>query len=137
MAAKRDTVPTSRSTGTSAHSRQRASALRAAIEADSIRRLAGPSNDLEEAHPAELGELGLVGVEHEHAGVREVDLDDAPLSLSERDGVRELEPVAGAGRVVAEEIAVQVERVDEIELGQVGEVDADRLLAPHRDRVLR
>src|SRR5262245_48886392 len=63
-------------------------------------------DDLEEPHPAELGELGLVGVEHEPAGVGEVDLDDPALALAEHDGVRVLEVVAGARRVVAEEIAV-------------------------------
>ena len=58
------------------------------------------------------------------AGVREVDLDDPALALALHDRVRVLEQVARAGRVVAEEVAVQVERVDQVELGQVREVDA-------------
>ena len=65
-------------------------------------------------------------------GVVEVDLDDPALALALHDRVRVLEVVGRAGRVVAEELAVQVERVDEVELGQVREVDAHRLGAPHR-----
>jgi hypothetical protein len=80
---------------------------------------------------------GLVRVEHELAGVRELDLDDPALALAEHHGVRVFEPVTRAGRVVAEEVAVQVERVDQVELGQVGDVDADELARADRDRVLR
>ncbi len=93
-------------------------------------------DDLEEAHPAELGELRLVRVEHEHPGVREVDLDDPALSLAEHDRVRVLEVIAGAGRVIAEEIAVQVEGVDQVELGEVRDVDPYRLRPADADRVL-
>src|SRR6266511_4234802 len=58
------TVAASRRTGTSAHTRHQ------------------PLIDhLEKAHPAELSELGLVRVEHEATGVREVDLDDPALAL--------------------------------------------------------
>src|SRR4051794_5873291 len=38
-------------------------------------------HDVEEPHPTELGELRLVGVEHEAAGAVPVDLDDPPLAL--------------------------------------------------------
>src|SRR5262245_9138769 len=38
---------------------------------------------LEHPHPAELGELALVGVEHELAGVAEGGLQDGPLALAE------------------------------------------------------
>ena len=60
-------------------------------------------------------------------GVRELDLDHAALPLALHDGVGVLPVVAGAGRLVAEEPAVQVETVDQVELRQVGEVDADEL----------
>jgi hypothetical protein len=68
-----------------------------------------------------------VRVEHEAAGVGEVDLDDPALALAQHHGVGVLEPVARAGGVVAEEVAVEVERVDQVELGQVGDVDPDGL----------
>ena len=45
--------------------------------------------------------------------------------------------VARAGRLVAEEVRVEVERVDQVELGQVREVDAHELAPPHPDRVAR
>ena len=92
---------------------------------------------LEVAHPAELGELRLVGVEHERARVGEADLEDTALALALHDGVGVLPVVAGARRLVAEEVGVQVERVDQVELGEVGEVGADELAAPHPDRVAR
>ena len=48
------------------------------------------SRDLEEALPAELGELRLVGVEHVLAGVREAPLEDPALALAEHHRVGEL-----------------------------------------------
>ena len=72
---------------------------------------------LEEALPAELGELGLVGVEHELPGVREAPLEDPALALAEHHGVGELGRLPRrARREVVEEVAVQVERVDEVVL---------------------
>ena len=86
--------------------------------------------DLEVAHPAELGELGLVGVEHEQAGVREAHLADSALALHLGDGVGELGGLkARAGREVVEEVAVQVERVDRVVLQDVDEVDPHQLAA--------
>ena len=97
---------------------------------------APPSVDhVEEAHPAELGELRLVRVEHEQAGVRELDLDHAALALALHHRVRVLPVLARAVRLVAEEVGVEVERVDQVELGQVREVDPDELRAADRDRV--
>src|SRR5918997_4901790 len=72
---------------------------------------------VEEAHPAELGELADVGMEHEPAGEVVAELHDPALSLAEhpRIGeVRRLEP--GARRVVVEEVGVRVEAVYEVEL---------------------
>ena len=68
--------------------------------------------------------------------LRELDLDDAALALALHDRVRVLPVVARPGRLVAEEVPVEVERVDEVELGQVGEVDADGLASGDPDRVL-
>jgi hypothetical protein len=62
-----------------------------------------------------------MSVEHELARVVEVDLDDSPLALAEHHRIGVLERLTGSGRVVAEEVAVQVERVDQVELGQVRE----------------
>src|ERR687894_711527 len=68
---------------------------------------ASPSIDhVEEAHPAEVRELGLVRVEHEPAGVVELDLEHAALALAEHHGVGVLPVVARAGGLVAEEVAV-------------------------------
>src|SRR5512134_286345 len=137
-AEKSETTATSRTIGTSTHRRRRRDSLRrglcSAAECASTAALVG---DLEEAHPAELRELGLVRVEHEVAGVGEVDLDDPALALAEHDRVRVLELVARAGRVIAEEVPVEVEGVDQVELGQVGQVDAHGLRAPDLDRIAR
>ena len=109
------------SSGPSAQSRQRAPPGR--VSAPRLHQ----SIDVEEAHPAELGELRLVRVEHEVPGVGELDLDHSTLPLALHDGVGVLPVLAGAGRLIAEEVAVEVEAVDQVELGQVGEVDADEL----------
>src|SRR5262245_45853679 len=122
-------APTSATIGSSAQSRQWAPLNLAASDPDSTL-----VRDLEEAHPAELGELALVRVEHEDAGVVEFDLEDPALALGLHDRVRVLEVVGRAGRVVAEELAVQVERVDQVELGQVREVQPDELALLHPDR---
>src|SRR6478735_798102 len=71
---------------------------------------------VEEAHPAEFRELGLVRVEHERPGVRELDLEHAALALALHHRVGVLPVLARAGRLIAEELAVQMERVDEVEL---------------------
>src|SRR3990170_7000711 len=76
-----------------------------------------PSDDLEEAHPAEIGELGLVGVEHEHAAVREAHLEDPALALDHADRVGEVGGLKSCpGREELKEVAVQVKRVDRVEL---------------------
>src|SRR5919109_1000396 len=128
-AVKSATTVVSRTSGTNAQRRQLRSRRSAAASRSILH--------LEEPHPAELGELGLVRVEHEDPGIREVDLDDPALSLRLDDGVGVLELVARPGRVVTEEVAVEVEGVDEVELRQVREVDPNRLLPADADRVLR
>src|SRR3954471_7025524 len=70
---------------------------------------------LEEALPAELGELGLVGVEHEAARPRKAQLGDPALALALHDGVRVLRRLPRrAGREVVEEVPVDVEGVQEV-----------------------
>ena len=89
---------------------------------------------LEEAHPAELGELADVGVEHVAARLREAQLEDPALPLRLHDRVRELGRLErGAGRVVVEEVGVDVEGVDRVELQRVDEVDPHQLAASHAD----
>ncbi len=93
--------------------------------------------DLEERLPAELGELGLMRVEHELAQVREAHLGDATLALAEHHRVRELGGLrSGPGRVPVEEVAVQVERVDEVVLEDVHQVDPDELVPRDLDRTV-
>src|SRR5215207_11498410 len=80
------------------------------------------SDNLEEAHPAEIGELGLVGVEHEHAAVREAHLEDAALALDHANRVGEVGGLKSRpGREELEEVAVQMEGVDRVELEDVGQ----------------
>src|ERR687893_997047 len=64
---------------------------------------------VEEAHPAELGELADVGMEHEPPRRVVAELHDPALPLAEHPRVgevRRLEP--GARRVVVEEVGVRV-----------------------------
>src|SRR5215208_551660 len=83
---------------------------------------------VEEAHPAELGELADVGVEHEPAGEVVAELHDPALPLPEHLRIRELRRLQPrARRVVVEEVGVRVEAVNEVELEQVGDVDPDEL----------
>ena len=93
--------------------------------------------DLEEAHPAELRELGLVRVEHVLARVGKANLEDPALALALHDRVGELGRLERrAGRVVVEEVAVDVDRVDQVVLEHVHEVDAHQLVALDLDRVV-
>src|SRR4029079_3380302 len=73
-----------------------------------------PISHLEEPLPAELGELGLVGVEHEAPRPRKAQLGDPALTLALHDGVRVLGRLPRrAGREVVEEVPVDVEGVQE------------------------
>ncbi len=85
----------------------------------------------------ELGELGLVGVEHVLARVREAQLEDPALPLHLADRVRELRRLERRPRrEVVEEVRVEVERVDRVVLEDVDEVDPDELVALHLDRAV-
>ena len=90
--------------------------------------------------PAELGELGLVRVEHVEAGLVVLvgELEDAALRLALHDQVDRLQRrrQRRALVVIVEEIGVQVERVDRVELDDVDQVDADRPAADDPDRPL-
>src|SRR5215211_4707354 len=83
---------------------------------------------VEEAHPAELGELADVGVEHEPAGEAVAELHDPALSLPKHLRIREIRGFQlRARRVVVEEVGVRVEAVYEVELEHVYHIDPDEL----------
>src|SRR5688572_19510875 len=91
---------------------------------------------LEHAHPAELGELALVGVEHETTGVAESGLEDRALALAQHEGVGDLGALRQrAGAVHGEEHAVQVEAVHRVELGDVDQVDPHQFADFDADRL--
>src|SRR5688572_24867921 len=76
------------------------------------------SRRLEHAHPAELRELALVRVEHELPGIPEPRLENRAFPLAQHHGVRTFG--RGERRARAEDVeehAVQVQAVDQIELG--------------------
>src|SRR5215210_4886434 len=88
---------------------------------------------LEYTHPAELGELADMGVEHERARVTVAELQDPAFPLAEDLRVGELGgfdlPTSGvprARRVVVEEVGVRVEAVYEVELQHVDRVHPDQ-----------
>src|SRR5881628_1041780 len=77
---------------------------------------------LEQPHPAQLRELGLMRVEHERAGSVVGELQDVALPLAHADRIREFgRHERGAGAVYVEEVAMDVDRVDQIEFEQVRE----------------
>jgi hypothetical protein len=79
----------------------------------------------EHAIPSEFGKLGDMGVKHVHAWKFVTKFQDAALSLSLDDRVRELAGgEASAGGVILEEICVKVKGVDQIELQNIHEIDA-------------
>ena len=83
-----------------------------------------PRCDIEEPHPSELGELALMRVEHELPRMPEFELQDVPLALAEHHRVGELvglQPRAGA--IEIEEVAIDVQRVDKVELEGVDDVE--------------
>src|SRR5215204_4231187 len=76
----------------------------------------------EEAHPPELGKLALVRVEHEVARIPERRIQDRALALTEHDRVCDFRCPCRARAARVEEHSVQVEAVDQVELGDVHEV---------------
>src|SRR4051794_39328592 len=86
----------------------------------------GALADIEDPHPAELGEFGDVRVEHVHPRlvILEGELEDAALCLNLGDGVDVAQRwfQRRTGVVVVEEVGVQVERVEEIELHHIDHV---------------
>src|SRR5688572_790268 len=74
----------------------------------------------EDSAPTQFGELALVGVEHEWARMLVGELEDSPLPLTEGHDVCPFVALQiGSGSVRPEKIAVHVERVQEVELGDV------------------
>src|SRR5690606_32424398 len=91
---------------------------------------------VQDAHPAELRELALVRVEHERPRMMVRELEHRALALAEHDGVRPLVALQVRPRPVQpEEVPVQMERVDEVELRDVDQVDPVQLAEPDRDGV--
>ncbi len=76
-------------------------------------------------------------MEHEAARRREAPLEDPALALAEHHGVGQLRRLQRRpGRDVVEEVAVEVERVDQVVLEHVDEVDPHELVALHGDRLV-
>src|SRR5215212_4067665 len=96
--------------------------------------------DIEDPHPTELGEFGDMGVEHvlTRLVILVGELQDAALPLGLHDGVDRaqcwFQPRARV--VIVEEVGVQVEGVDQVELGDIDEVDAYRPRTVDLNRVL-
>src|SRR5215218_7609518 len=123
----RASTAASSSRGTTAQTRERGEKpvcrWRARSAAGAISGSGAVLTDIEDPHPAELGEFGDMGVEHVQTRlivlVRE--LQDAALPLRLHDRVdraeRRFQPRAGV--VIVEEVAVQVKGVDQVELGDV------------------
>src|SRR5215213_4592330 len=140
----RASTAASSSRGTTAQMRERGEKpicrSRVRSEAGAISGSGTVLTDIEDPHPAELGEFGDVGVEHVQPRLMVFvgELQNAALPLRLHDGVdRALRWLqAGAGLVIVEEIGVQVEGVDQVELGDIDQVDAHRPRAVDGDGVL-
>src|SRR6185295_10411953 len=65
---------------------RRASGSSASAARRAVSGFTGGPPGQEEAHPTQLGELALVSVEHEAAGVAERGLQDRPLPLAQHQG---------------------------------------------------
>src|SRR6185369_10694853 len=77
-------------------------------------------NRPEQAHPAEFGELALMGVEHEIARIPERRLDDGPLALTQHQRVGLFARCQRRPRAEdVEEHPVHVQAVDKVKLGDV------------------
>src|SRR4029079_5981555 len=114
-----------------------ASSTSGTIAASQALRVTSRSFRAEHPHPSELGELALMGVEHEPARIAEPRLENRPLPLAQHDGVGRLAPrQRGARAEDVEEHPVQVQAVDQIELGQVDEVDAHQFADPDGNRLV-
>src|SRR5215218_6351610 len=127
----RASTAASSSRGTTAQTRERGEKpvcrWRARSAAGAISGSEAVLTDIEDPHPAELGEFGDMGVEHVQPRLMVFvgELQNAALPLRLHDGVdgalRWLQ--AGAGLVIVEEIGVQVEGVDQVELGDIDRID--------------
>ena len=70
-----------------------------------------------------------MGVEHEWAGVIVGELEHGAFALAQGDDIGPLVTVQiGSGAVQPEEVAVHVERVEQVEFGHVDEVHPDQLV---------
>src|SRR5690606_37634445 len=125
------TAPASRMSGAMPLTHAGSAAARRSPRAPMARASAsdiGPLAYVQDAHPAELRELALVRVEHELPRVVVRELEHRALPLAEHDGVRPLVALQVRPRPIQpEEVPVQMERVDEVELRDVDQVDPVQL----------
>src|SRR6266850_4396385 len=133
--------PASRTSGSSASNQDKLPACSITVERPIVcgvdSRATALLHGTEEAHPPELRELALMGVEHEVTGVAERRFDDRPLTLTEHYGVGLLRRrQRRASPEDVEEHPVQVQAVDQIELGDVDQVDADETADRHTNRIV-
>ena len=81
---------------------------------------------VEEAHPAQFGKFGLMCVKHEHTRIIIGKLHDAPLALTEHDGVRKLIKIkVRACAKELEETGMNVKRIDQVKFQHVDEIYPD------------
>src|SRR5512134_3220120 len=127
--------PPSSTSGTSAASQRRpvwrapAGARVSALTAGTLR--------TEKPHPPQLGELALVRMEHEVALIPEARLENRPLPLAQHQRVRVIDRAGTRARAVrVEEHPVKMEAVDQIEFGQVHQIDAHQVPDAHANRLV-
>src|SRR5690606_36371929 len=91
---------------------------------------------VQDPHPPELRELALMRVEHERARMVVRELQHRQSALAPQYGARPIAPLQVRTRAVEpEEVAVQVERVDQVEFRHVDQVDPVQLAQPDGDRM--
>lgn len=81
---------------------------------------------LEDAHPTQTVELALVRMKHELTGVIVAELKDVPLGLAHRNDISVfvwLQPSASA--IHMKQVGMQMKGIDQIEFGEVAQVDAN------------
>src|SRR6187431_2224045 len=120
----RNNKPASRTTGRIANVQIRAAGARSVVVSGITTRPRG----FEQAHPSELRELTLMSVEHELARVPEAGFENRPLPLTQHQRVgRFIRCERRPGAIGIEEHAVQVNAVDQVELGDVDHVHPHEL----------
>src|SRR5687768_10154283 len=112
----------SRTSGTSANSHVRPGELTVGAIAPS--RITAGCLRPEQPHPAELRGLALVRVEHEVARVAERRFEHRPFALAQHHGIGVIRDAPSGARAEGiEKHAMQVKAVDQIELGEIDQVN--------------